>query len=58
MSIEFSSLQKFTVMFVEDEAEIRQALSSAIEDEFAKLITARDGEDGLKKFKKFKNLKL
>ena len=54
MSTEFSNLQKFTVMFVEDEAEIRQALSGAIEDEFAKLIVARDGDDGLKKFKKFK----
>ena len=49
-----SGLSKLTVLFVEDEDDIRNALESAIGDEFAKFITARDGDDGLKKFKKYK----
>lgn len=49
-----SDLSKLTVLFVEDEDDLREALQSAIGDEFAKFITARDGEDGLKKFKKYK----
>lgn len=49
-----SDLSKLTVLFVEDEQDIRDALEGAIGDEFAKLIVARDGEDGLKKFKKYK----
>ena len=52
--MELSGLKNLVVMFVEDENDIREALSSAIEDEFAKLISARDGDDGLKKFKKHK----
>jgi len=52
--MELSGLENLVVMFVEDENDIREALSSAIEDEFAKLVSARDGEDGLKKFKKYK----
>jgi DNA-binding response OmpR family regulator len=54
MGVDTGSLSSLVVMFVEDESDIREALSSAIEDEFAKLVTARDGEDGLKKFKKYK----
>ena len=49
-----SDLSKLTVLFVEDEDDLREALESAIGDEFAKSITARDGDDGLKKFKKYK----
>ncbi len=49
-----SSLSKLTVLFVEDEEDLRNALQNAIGDEFLKFITARDGEDGLKKFKKYK----
>ena len=49
-----SDLSKLTVLFVEDEDDLRDALESAIGDEFAKFITARDGDDGLKKFKKHK----
>ncbi|NLC27761.1 MAG: response regulator transcription factor [Campylobacteraceae bacterium] len=52
--MESANLKNIVVMLVEDENAIRKALSSAIEEEFAKLITARDGEDGLKKFKKYK----
>ncbi len=47
-------LSKLTVLFVEDEEHIRAALESAIGEEFGKFILARDGEDGLKKFKKYK----
>jgi DNA-binding response OmpR family regulator len=47
-------LDSLTVLFVEDEKELRNALEGAIGDEFAKFIVARDGDDGLKKFKKFK----
>ena len=47
-------LNSLTVLFVEDEKELRNALEGAIGDEFAKFIVARDGDDGLKKFKKHK----
>ncbi|MBE0491219.1 MAG: response regulator transcription factor [Sulfurospirillum sp.] len=47
-------LSSLTVLCVEDEKELREALQSAIGDEFAQFVTARDGDDGLKKFKKFK----
>lgn len=49
-----SDLSKLTILFVEDEEDLRKALEDAIGDEFAKFIIARDGEDGLKKFKKYK----
>ena len=49
-----SGLSKLTALFVEDEEDLRGALESAIGDEFAKFIVARDGDDGLKKFKKYK----
>lgn len=49
-----SDLSKLTILYVEDEDDLRVALESAIGDEFGKFITARDGEDGLKKFKKYK----
>ena len=49
-----SKLSALTVLFVEDEKGLRNALESAIGDEFSKFIVARDGDDGFKKFKKFK----
>jgi len=49
-----SGLSQLTVLFVEDEEDLRNALESAIGDEFGKFIIARDGDDGLKKFKKYK----
>lgn len=48
------NLTDLSVLFVEDERELREALESAISDEFGKFIVGRDGEDGLKKFKKYK----
>ncbi|MCK9256680.1 MAG: response regulator transcription factor [Sulfurospirillaceae bacterium] len=50
----FIDLKHLTILFVEDEQSIRDALVSAIEDEFARVITAKDGEEGFKKFKKYK----
>ncbi len=47
-------ISSMTVLFVEDEEKLRDALKSAIGDEFKDFIVARDGSDGLKKFKKFK----
>ena len=49
-----SNLGNLTVLFVEDEKELRDALKSAVSDEFEKFIVARDGDDGLKKYKKYK----
>jgi DNA-binding response OmpR family regulator len=49
-----NKLSGLTVLFVEDEKELRNALESAIGDEFTKFVIARDGDDGLKKFKKYK----
>lgn len=49
-----SSSKSLTILFVEDEKELRDALVDAVGDEFAKFIVAFNGDDGLKKFKKFK----
>jgi len=49
-----SRLSGMTVLFVEDEKKLRDALEDAISDEFEMFIVARDGDDGLKKFKKYK----
>ncbi len=49
-----NNLSSLTILFVEDENSIRTALSRAISDEFAKFIVAKDGSEGLKKFKKYK----
>jgi DNA-binding response OmpR family regulator len=49
-----NNLKNITVLFVEDEENIRKALKNAISDEFKEFILARDGNDGLKKFQKYK----
>ncbi len=49
-----NNLKNVTVLFVEDEENIRKALGNAIKDEFKNFILARDGNDGLKKFQKYK----
>ncbi|MDX1809100.1 MAG: response regulator transcription factor [Sulfurospirillaceae bacterium] len=49
-----SDLSKMTVLFVEDEQSIRDALEGAIGDEFANFILAKDGDEGFKKFQKYK----
>ncbi len=42
-----------TLLYVEDEDKIRNLLKSAIEDEFKEVITAGNGDEGFKKFKKY-----
>jgi len=45
--------KKLTLLYVEDEENIRNLLKSAIKDEFKEIIVASDGSEGLKKFKKY-----
>ncbi|MDR1615292.1 MAG: response regulator transcription factor [Campylobacteraceae bacterium] len=47
-------LKKLTVLYVEDEANIRKSLTNAIQDGFKAFLTAQDGSEGIKKFKKYK----
>lgn len=47
-------LKKITVLLVEDEESLRESLSKAIGDEFKSFLTAKDGDEGFKKFKKYK----
>ncbi len=42
-----------TLLYVEDEEKIRNLLKSAIESEFKEVMTAGNGDEGFKKFKKF-----
>ncbi|MDR2635668.1 MAG: response regulator transcription factor [Campylobacteraceae bacterium] len=49
-----SELKNITALYVEDEANIRRTLANAIRDEFKLFFTAADGNEGLKKFKKYK----
>lgn len=49
-----SPLKKLSVLYVEDEENVRKALCAAIEDEFGEFMSASDGSEGLKKFKKYK----
>jgi len=48
------NLKNLTALYVEDEESLRKALQDAIGDEFASFILARDGDEGLKKYKKYK----
>lgn len=45
-------LKKLTILFVEDEKEIRVSLSEAISDQFALFVTAKNGMEGLELFRK------
>ncbi|MDD3324454.1 MAG: response regulator transcription factor [Sulfurospirillaceae bacterium] len=49
-----SGLSQLSILFVEDEKGLALAIEDAIGDEFGKFIVANNGDDGLKKFKKFK----
>ena len=42
-----------TLLYVEDEDKIRNLLKSAIENEFKEIVTASNGDEGFKKFKKY-----
>src|SRR6056297_1415110 len=44
-----------TVMIVDDEEDIRDTIKSILESEDYEVITAKDGDDALKKLKKGKN---
>ncbi len=46
-------LKDLSLLYVEDEENIRNLLKNAIEDEFKEVIVAGDGSEGLKKFKKY-----
>ncbi|MBO7369676.1 MAG: response regulator transcription factor [Campylobacter sp.] len=46
-------MKELNVLLVEDEAKIRDLLAGVMEKVFKKVITAQNGEEGLKKFKKF-----
>ncbi len=45
--------KNLTLLYVEDEDKIRNLLKSAIENEFNEVITAGNGDEGFKKFKKY-----
>ena len=46
-------MNNLVLMIVEDEDRLREGLNKALSDFFAKIITAKNGDEGLKKFKKF-----
>ena len=48
-----SICKNLTLLYVEDEEKIRNLLKSAIENEFKEVITAGNGDEGYKKFKKY-----
>ncbi len=48
-----SICKDLTLLYVEDEEKIRNLLKSAIENEFKEVITAGNGDEGFKKFKKY-----
>jgi DNA-binding response OmpR family regulator len=45
--------KNLTLLYVEDEDKIRNLLKSAIEDKFQEVITAGNGDEGFKKYKKY-----
>ena len=48
-----SICKDLTLLYVEDEEKIRNLLKSAIENEFKEVMTAGNGDEGFKKFKKY-----
>ena len=50
---EKSICKDLTLLYVEDEDKIRNLLKSAIEKEFKKIVTASNGDEGFKKYKKY-----
>ncbi|WP_033917048.1 response regulator transcription factor [Campylobacter sputorum] len=46
-------LKDLTLLFVEDEDDIRKSMQYAIGDKFRDIIMAQNGDEGLKKFKKY-----
>ncbi len=48
-------LKKITILYVEDEDEIRSSILSVLEKFFKEIFTAEDGQKGLKKYKQLKD---
>ncbi|MCR4942500.1 MAG: response regulator transcription factor, partial [Campylobacter sp.] len=48
-----ASLKNLSILIVEDESEIRELMKDVLQSEFGKVILAQNGDEGLKKFKKF-----
>ena len=46
-------LKTLKILIVEDETRLAQLLKDAISDSFFSVVTAKDGIEGLKKFKSF-----
>lgn len=46
-------LKNLTILIVEDESETRKLMQDVLSDEFLNIITAQNGDEGLKKFKKY-----
>lgn len=47
------ALNKLTILIVEDENDTRKLMHEILKDEFHAVITAQNGDEGLKKFKKY-----
>ena len=46
-------LENLTILIVEDENETRKLMQDVMQGEFAKIVSAQNGDEGLKKFKKY-----
>ncbi len=44
-------LKELSILYVEDEDEIREMLKDVLQEDFKRFVTARDGREGLSKFK-------
>ena len=49
-----SILKDLSILYVEDEDDIREMLKDVLKDDFKKFVTAKNGEEGLQKFKELK----
>ncbi len=47
-------LMDLSILYVEDEEDIREMLKDVLKDDFKRFITAKDGEEGFRKFKEIK----
>jgi len=46
-------LENLTILIVEDENETRKLMQDVMQGEFAKIVSAQNGDEGLKKFEKY-----
>lgn len=47
-------MKELVILVVEDEVKIRESLVNVLSSRYSKVIGAQNGDEGLKKFKKFK----